>query len=462
MSSSSSENPGRGVHATEVLRAGRTWLGPVLVAAVFAALVAAVYIGSAVNPTGQLHGLPVMIVDQDSGAVVDGQHVNVGATVTGSLLRTRAVTDRLTLTPGTLSQADAEMDKGGAYATLVIPQTLTRSALLAAGVHIPGVAPPATAAVELAENLRLGSLGVSLASGVLTRAISEISTRTGTHLMAMATSAAKSNPILASRVANPITLTTTTYHPLPNHTAAGLSAFYIALIGLVTGLLAAILINASLDAALGYSSSQLGPRFTQRRPTAINRVQTFVVKWAAATVAAPLLTGVVLLVAVAGLGMYAPHVLLLWGLLTLSTLMTLTGTLALIAVFGSLGQLLAVLVLVYLSLASSGGTTPVEALPGLFRTVGHVEPLRNTLLGTRAILYFGARGDAGLTTSLIVLACSLVFWAAVGLGVTFWYDRQRPERISADPIDALHRTDGRDWREPVRRTSPASEPIPRR
>jgi uncharacterized phage infection (PIP) family protein YhgE len=335
------------------------------------------------------------------------------------------------------------MDKGGAYATLVIPATLTRSVLLAAGVRTSGATPPATAAVELAENLRLPALGVTLASGVLTPAISEISTRTGTQLSALATPATKSNPILASRVAKPISLITTSYHPLPDHSAAGLSAFYIALLGLVTGFLAATLINASLDAALGYSSSQVGSRFTQRRPTAISRLQTFLVKWAAAAVVAPALTGGLLLVVVAGLGMRAPHVVLLWALLTLSTLMTLTGTLALIAVFGSIGQLLGVFLLVYLSLASSGGTTPVEALPGLFRTIGHVEPLHNTLLGTRAILYFGARGDAGLTTSLTVLASELVFWAAVGLGAAFWYDHRRLDRISPDPIDPLHRTDGR-------------------
>jgi uncharacterized phage infection (PIP) family protein YhgE len=158
----------------------------------------------------------------------------------------------------------------------------------------------------------------------------------------------------------------------------------------------------------------------------------------------------VLLVAVAGLGMYAPHVALLWALLTLSTLMTATGTLALIAIFGSLGQLLAVFLLVYLSLASSGGTVPTQALPGIFRTIGHVEPLRNTLLGTRAILYFGARGDAGLTTSLTVLACELVFWAAVGLGTAFWYDHRHPERISPDPTDLPDRTDRRPLAEHTR------------
>jgi hypothetical protein len=67
--------------------------------------------------------------------------------------------------------------------------------------------------------------------------------------------------------------------------------------------------------------------------------------------------------------------------------------------------------------------------------------LRNTLLGTRAILYFGARGDAGLTISLTVLTSELVFWALVGLGAMFWYDHRRPDR-TRNLVDPLDRTDG--------------------
>ena len=116
---------------------------------------ATVYFGSVVNPTGHLHGLPVMIVDQDAGAVVNGQHQNIGASLTSSLEHTSGVTSRLKLTSGTVPQAQAQMDKGGAYATLIIPPTLTRSALLAAGVNTPGATPPPTAAVQLDENSRL-------------------------------------------------------------------------------------------------------------------------------------------------------------------------------------------------------------------------------------------------------------------------------------------------------------------
>ncbi|HTU85463.1 MAG TPA: DUF3533 domain-containing protein [Solirubrobacteraceae bacterium] len=435
----STSSPTLYVQAKQVLRARKIWIVPILTASVFAALMAAAYFGSVINPTGHMRGLPVMIVEQDSGATVDGHQMNVGASLTSSLEHTSAVSSRLKLMPASLHQAQAEMDKGGAYATLVVPATLTRSALLAAGITTPGTTPPATAAVQLQENTRLGTLGVSLASGVITPAIAKISPQIGTHLSAVATTASKANPVLDSRVKDPITLTSTTYRPLPDHSALGLSAFYIALLALIGGFVGATLINSSVDSALGYAPSQLGARFSQRRPMPINRTQTFLVKAAIATVAVPVLTGVVLLVTVGALGMYAPQVIALWGLLSLAALMIGLGTLALLAIFGSIGQLLAVLLLVYLSLASSGGTVPIQALPGFFRIVGHVEPLRNTLLGTRAILYFGARGDAGLTTSLTVLACEVVFWTALGLAAALWYDRKGLDRISPELIAHINR-----------------------
>ena len=49
--------------------------------------------------------------------------------------------------------------------------------------------------------------------------------------------------------------------------------------------------------------------------------------------------------------MYAPHVVRLWLLATLAALMIATGTLTLLAAFGAIGQLLAMLLLIYLSLA---------------------------------------------------------------------------------------------------------------
>ena len=412
------------VRASQVLRNRTTWLVPLVLSAVFIAVMSAIYFGSIVNPTGHLRGLPVLVVDQDTGA----NATNIGDSVVSALRGSDAVTKRLKLTPATLAQAQASMDHGRAFAALVIQPTFTRSALLAAGVDSPGV--PATATLELQENSRLGSLGVNLAAGVLAPAIKQISPEVGRQLSAKG--AQPDNAIVADRLGNPIAMTTATYRPLPDHTGLGLSAFYIALLGIMCGFVGATLINNSVDSALGYAKTELGPRYRQRMPVPINRVQTLLVKWAVAAAAAPLLTGILLLVSAGALGMHAPNVIGLWLLIAFAALMVSVATLTLMATFGAIGQLIAMILLVYLSLASSGGTVPIDALPGFFRIVGHVEPLRNVLAGTRSILYFDANWDAGLRDAVIVIGAELVFWALLGLGVTRAYDRRNLHRLSPE------------------------------
>ena len=433
-SPSASKEPGRRVRASELLRARKLWLVPLLIASVFIALISVIYIGSVVNPAGHLHGLPVMLVNEDQGADVHGHRVDVGASLANGLESSAALRSRLKLQSATLKQAQTTMDKGGAYAALIIPATLTRSLLLVPGVHTPGSSPPAQARVELQENPRLGNLGVNLAAGVITPAVTQISPQVGKQLSALASPQVRANPVLGAQLADPITLATTTYRPLPDHSALGLSAFYIALLSILSGFIGATLINSQIDSALGYATSEIGPRWRQRRPVPISRRQTLLTKWAVAAITVPVLTGILILIAAGALGMYAPHVVLLWLLATLAALMIAAGTLALLAAFGAIGQLLAMILLIYLSLASSGGTVPIQALPGIFNVVGHVEPLRQVLTGTRAIMYFSAKGDAGLTHSLVVVSAELLFWASIGLAITSWYDRRKLDRISPDVL----------------------------
>jgi YhgE/Pip-like protein len=448
VSTDPSEAPGPGVgtppitpsaRASQILKVKKIWLVPLLLASVLIALITVIYVGSVINPTGHLHDLPVVVVNEDRGADAAGQRLDFGAEIVKGLRGAAPVTSRLDLEVMTLAQAHAEMDRADAYATLVIPPTLSRSLLLDTGAP-ETAAVPARATLTLQENLRLGSLGVSIASGVLAPAVQKISTQVSAKLTPKASKAAISNPVVAAQLADPVALATASYRPLPDHTALGLSAFYAALLAIMAGFLGGTLINSSIDAALGYASTELGPRWSYRRPVKINRVQTLLIKWATALIAAPVLTGILMLIATAGLGMRAPDWLLLWGLLALGALMIATGTLALLAAFGTIGQLLAIVLLVYLSLASSGGTVPIQALPSVFKLVGHVEPLRQILTGVRAILYFDARGDAGLTHSLVVVVCELVFWAILGVGFAAWYDRRGLDRISPDLLNYIARS----------------------
>jgi ABC-type multidrug transport system permease subunit len=170
----------------------------------------------------------------------------------------------------------------------------------------------------------------------------------------------------------------------------------------------------------------------QRQPVPISRLQTLLSKWVMAAGLTVILTGLMLFTAVVILGMNSPDFPSLWLLSWFAAMVIAIGTLSLFAALGTLGQLVALLVFVYLALASSGGTVPLDALSGFFRFIANFEPLRQILDGVRAILFFHGRGDAGLTRAWIASGIGLVIWVAVGLLVTTWYDRKRLYRMPPD------------------------------
>ena len=356
-----------------------------------------------------------MVVNQDAGATAHGQKVDVGASLVSALGQSADVTSRLKLHNATLRQAQAAMDRGGAYATLVIPSTLSRSALLATGTGNPRAGAPAKASVELLENSRLGSLGVNLAAGVMTPAITKISPQIGTKLKPLATPAAASDPVTAAQLADPIALTTATYRPLPDHSALGLSAFYIALLAIMSGFVAATLINASIDSALGYGATELWTALAPspsggdqspadaagqvvhrpgRRAGADGRAAARLRRTAAhvrAPHSAPVAAGRVRVAddrdrhpRPAG---HARHDRAAAGDDP--------------ARFTSRSP-------------PRAGRSPSRRSPASSTWSATSSRLRQVLTGTRAIMYFGARGDAGLTHALILIAGELCSGRASG------------------------------------------------
>ena len=68
----------------------------------------------------------------------------------------------------------------------------------------------------------------------------------------------------------------------PARSGLGLSAFYVALLVTMCGFIGATIVNSSVDAALGYATSETGPWWRQRLPRPITRWQTLLAKWAVA------------------------------------------------------------------------------------------------------------------------------------------------------------------------------------
>jgi ABC-type multidrug transport system permease subunit len=405
--------------------------------AIFVALLTTFYIGSVVNPLGNLHGLPVGVVNQDRGAVIGTRRIDIGQSLQRGLSRSPAVSGPLGLTDSTLGAAEQAMDRGGSYVTVVIPPGFTASLLNLAAV--PGSRPvPVRPEVVILTNQRAGTQGVSLATGVLGPALASASRQIGRQLTAIAPPPASA----ATRafLADPVTVVTTKYRPLPPDTALGLSAFYFALLILFCGFLGATIVNNTVDAGLGYATTETGPWWRQRRPVPISRWQTLITKWVIACVLTAVMTGVLLLVAVAGLGMDAPHAGLLWLLAWLCAGSVAAGTLVLFAVLGTLGQLVGLIIFVYAGLASAGGTVPLEALPTPLRWLAEAEPLRQVVDGTRAILYFNAQADAGLTRAVTAASAGLVFWLIVGMVAVRWYDARGFYRIDPDVLAYVNAT----------------------
>jgi YhgE/Pip-like protein len=423
------------VRASDLLKVRAVWILPLILGSAVVALITAFYVGSVVDPLGHLQDLPVAVVNQDRGAVIGTRQINIGQQVQRGLSGSTAVSGRLALTDTTLRSAQQAMDRGASYATVVIPPGFTASLLDRAGLSAAAAA-SARPQIVILTNQRAGTIGASLAAGVLQSGLGAASGQIGRQLAALVPAARASSPLTADFLADPVTVTTAGYRALPAHSALGLSAFYIALLILMCGFLAGTIVNSSVDAATGYASTEIGPQWRQRQPLPINRWNTLVIKWAMAAVLTGLMTGLLLVVAAGLLRMDAPHLGLLWLLAWLCAASVAAGTIVLFAVLGaSLGQLLALLLFVYAGLAASGGTVPLQALPGVLRWLAGIEPLRQILAGTRAILYFDAQADAGLARAVTAAALGLVIWLIAGAVVVRWYDRKGYNRMDPELLE---------------------------
>ena len=438
------------VRAGRLLRVRTIWVLTLGVGSLVVAAMTALYIGSATDPLAHLSGLPVAVVNQDRGAAAGTQRLQVGQQIEAGLLAAPAVTGRLRLEVMTLHQAEQAMDRDSLYATLLIPPGLTGNLLTAAGLR-PGVA-TAAPKVEILINQRAGTVGTSLATGILQPAMAVASREIGRHLAAVVPAGSQA-PATRLLLADPVTVTIVPYRPLPNNAGLGLTAFYIALLTLLCGFIGGSIVNSVVDSALGYATTDLGPRWRQRQPLPINRWQTLLIKWGIIAVLTAVLTAVMLLVAW-GVGMDMPYPWLLWVFSWLCALSVGVGTIALFAMAGNYGQLIGLLLFVYAGLASAGGTVPVEALPGVLRLLSYVEPLRQVLEGVRSILYFNAQGVAGLTRGTVAAASGLVFWLVLGAVVVRLYDRKGLYRLRPEVLAHVNQA-VKDFRDKQAAPAPA-------
>jgi YhgE/Pip-like protein len=423
---SSPRPPKRSARASTLVRRARLWLIPTILCGLVALFLSLLYMGGIVNPNGNLHRLPIGLVNEDQGAPPPGQPANLGTQITAAIPAQ---------TPGTTvqwrqltaAQAQDQLSSGKIYGALVVPKNFTTS-VEALASNRATVRPTLT----VLTNPGMGSLGSSLASQISQTAAHQTSLTIGKGL-AQAAAAQGATATTQTLLSDPVSITTQQGHPIGSHSGLGLSAFYYTLLLVLTGFIGANIIHNGVDTALGYADSELGPWHTRRPTVPISRTQTLLLKMTMTSFIVILTTTLVMVATIAILGMDAPHQALLWIFSYCASLAVGLGVQAINAAFGGFGQLIAMFVFIALALPSSGATIPLQAVPGFYRFLSIFEPMRQLSDGVRSILYFNARADAGLTRAWIMIA---IAWAAAllfGFGMTLYYDRKGLRRLTPQP-----------------------------
>ncbi|MEV3854214.1 DUF3533 domain-containing protein [Streptomyces sp. NPDC050095] len=414
--------------ASVLLRRPALWLAPTLLSGVLALLLSLLYMGGIVDPNRDLHDLPIALVNADTGKPLPGQQQNLGTQITRSITADTADTSGDKVEWRLLARAAAqdELDSGKVYGALVIPAGFT-DAVGALTTADATVGPTLT----VLTNPGTGSLGSSLASRITTAAAQQASTTIGKQLATAAAPGANATTKLL--LADPVRITTQVGHPIGDNTGLGLSAFYYTLLLVLAGFLGANLISTGVDTALGYADNEIGPWHTRRPTVPITRTQTLLLKMGMTAGITAVTVCLVMLATVGILHMDASHLPLLWIYSYCAALAVGLGVQAINAAFGGIGQLVSMFVFIVLGLPSSGATVPLHAVPAFYRFLGVFEPMRQLGEGVRAVLFFDARADAGLTRAWTMIAIGTALALLFGFAMTRYYDRKGHKRLAPHP-----------------------------
>ncbi|MFH9349035.1 YhgE/Pip domain-containing protein [Kitasatospora sp. NPDC017646] len=432
MATTGSPGAPRKARALALARRPKLWLFPSCLCALVAVVLSLLYMGGIVNPNGNLHRLPIALVNADRGAPPPGQPVNFGTQLTRAVV---AGTPGETVDWKQTDDAGAHdlIASGKVYAALFVPEDFT-----AAVTGLTTGRATTRPTLTVLTNPGLGSLGASMASQIAQGAAHQASLAAGKQLLAAVPASHTPGPDGGATarllLADPFAVATRT-GPIGSHSGLGLTAFYYTLLSVLSGFIGGNIIHNGVDGALGYSDSEIGPWHTRRPTVPISRTQTLLLKMVMTAGIMLLTTSLVLLCTVGVLGMDAPHTAMLWLFAYCASLAVGLGVQAINAAFGGIGQLVSMFVFIALALPSSGATVPLQAVPGFYRFLGAFEPMRQLSDGIRAILFFDARSDAGLARAWTMIAVGVVLALAFGFGMTRYYDRKGLHRWTPQPSD---------------------------
>lgn len=403
---------------------------PTVVLAILTALLGVMYLDYVADPEGNLHDFPMAVVNLDVGDVTAaGARVDFGAQVTDALVE-GIPKDKVDLRVMGVTESERQLRNGEIYGAIVIPGDFSkRLGILGAGSVVAGEMERPV--ITLQTNPRLGAYGTQITRRIGDQALTEVDKQVGIQLTdqvraALADQPEGAPPTEVSGAAmltlqHPVDIVESEFRPLPGGTGEGLTAFFYALLLLLAGMIGAMVVHTMTDAHLGFVPNEYGPFYLHHEPVKISRLGTLLVKWGVMVVVSLVVALVYLLVA-AVLDMPVGNA---FGLYLFSVLCLIacgwTG-LTMLAVFGTPGLLINMVLFVILGLPSSGGTVPIEATPKYLTWLAEFEPMHQVYLGVRSILYFDSNYDAGLGRGTFMALLGIAIAVVLGVAVTKFYD----------------------------------------
>lgn len=406
----------------------------VAVAALLAMVMTFSYLGGFINPVGNMRNMPLAVVNEDQGASVGGQQVNFGDEVVRAILAPNpdlgdAV--KWSVEPGREAALN-QIQHDRSYAAIVIPAGFS-ARLLALSDPKPD---SRLAQIEVLTNPASGSIAGTEAQAIASAAVAKVSKTTSARLVALiAQRNATVAPGAAPALADPVQTLITVGQPIGAKSGRGLGPFYFAVITTLSGFVGANVVSVGVDFVSG--TVHLDALWSRRRnpQLLLSRFAVWRTKLLLTLIMSVLAGALQTWTAVGLLGMDTPNALQLAFFAVLGVAAIATVTLTFITAFGTAGLVLGVLFTTIFGVPSAGGVYPLEMLPGFFRFLATWLPLRYMTDGTRALIFFDGRGDAGLAAALWVLAGYLVGAAALGAGIAFANDRvlhrQRQSAVTA-------------------------------
>ncbi|WP_405164310.1 SNG1 family protein [Nocardia sp. NBC_01499] len=424
------EEPSRGAHrvtAGQVLRSRKMWIPAGVILALFSFLMSLAYMGAIVNPREAMHDMPIGLVDLDKGASTARAQLNFGQQITTGI--TAASTDgKIAWKQLSDEQARDQMATGKLYAALVIPDNFTASVL---ALGDPAGQSGQRPTVTVLTNPAAGSLASSMSASIVQQAAHTASGQLGKQLTSQATQ--PMNTAQQLLLADPISIRTDTGFALGANSGMGMTAFFYVLLLIMCGFIGANVIHGLVESGLGFAPSDFGPWHSHRPKAPIDRRHTLFTAWGLIAGIAIPMASLVMFACVTVLGMDAGHLPLLWIFSYCAIVAVGLSCLSILATFGTPGMFVSTFVFIALAVPSSGGTIPLETVPSFYHRISSFEPMRQLVDGIRSILYFDARGDAGLDRAWIMLGVGFTLAIALGYVATTFYDRKGLHRHPTAP-----------------------------